>query len=319
MLVALALFAAAPGVDAWAAKTHRKATSDAFYIMPPAFRAWLGAPAVPTREYPPCLQSILTACTEPDSVLHDFMNHVYHVHGEKMGNGPSHVESLAKELVNDIKHRAPAAVIRQKLGWLAHYCEDLAQPLHTGVATWDGIEEKSYHMAYEKDVDDTVYMYGVAFDGAQYTSRVGARMVYEALWANQYYEIIERAYSAPDGHELIQAKSATAAAYSRAVNNVVDIWYSVWVAAGGKANPKQDGQPRYYPPYWSYFSAPANTATRVSLNKASLSQLMTVPGVGEKLAAEIIARRPFKCVEELIKVKGVSVTLYRKISARFSL
>jgi len=227
---------------AWGGRTHKKITSDAYFIMPEAFRKFLGETSKEAR-----LGELMAACVEPDTVLKDFKNHVYHIQGYDLGNGPFKVNELAKEIVNDIKRKAPISKIIQKLGWISHYVADLTQPLHTGVATWEGIEEKSYHSSFEKDVDNHIYCYGVYFDGANATDRISARIVYEALWANQYYTSIESAYT--KGNRYVDTNSIAAICYSRAVNNVYDIWYSIWVAAGGKTNPKVDGKPRNYPPY----------------------------------------------------------------------
>ncbi len=229
--------------QAWGSKTHKKITSDAYHIMPKGFRELLGE----TAKTKPALRPLLDASIEPDTTLKDFQNHVFHIHGFKMGNGPFKVEELAKEIVTDIQKKAPRAQIAQKLGWLAHYIADLAQPLHTGVATWEGIEEKAYHAACEKDADDHVYEFGVYFDGAFAVERISARMVYEALWANQYYAQLEEMYTS--GKRWQAAKPILAKCYSRAVNNVVDIWYSIWLRAGGRANAKVDGKPKYFPPY----------------------------------------------------------------------
>lgn len=230
-------------VWAWGSLTHKKITSDAYHIMPKGFRALLGE----TDKGKPALRPLLEASIEPDTILKDFQNHVFHIHGYKMGNGPFRVEELAKEIVADIQKKAPRAQIAQKLGWLAHYIADLTQPLHTGVATWEGIEEKAYHAACEKDANDHVYEFGVYFDGAYPVERISARMVYEALWANQYYAQLEEMYTA--GKRWQDAKPIIAKCYSRAVNNVVDIWYSIWLRAGGRANAKIDGKPKYFPPY----------------------------------------------------------------------
>ena len=246
VVVGMFVLSSATG-NAWGGRTHKKITSDAYFIMPAPFRAFLGEkPGATTKA--PYLKSLLEACVEPDSVLKDFRNHVFHIHGYNLGNGPFHVEDLAKEVVEDIKAKASMKKIVQKLGWLAHYIGDLAQPLHTGVATWEGIEEKAYHSKYEKAIDRQIYSFGVKFDGCHPTSRVSARMIYEALWANRYYAAVETAYTGGEKYE--QVKELTAECYSRAVNNVVDVWYSIWIAAGGKVNPKLDSKPKYYPPHW---------------------------------------------------------------------
>ncbi|MCI0420498.1 MAG: helix-hairpin-helix domain-containing protein [Acidobacteria bacterium] len=43
----------------------------------------------------------------------------------------------------------------------------------------------------------------------------------------------------------------------------------------------------------------------VDINNATEKELITLPGVGAKVAKEIVAGRPFKSVEDLKNVKGI--------------
>jgi competence protein ComEA len=53
----------------------------------------------------------------------------------------------------------------------------------------------------------------------------------------------------------------------------------------------------------------------VHINTATLAQLETLPGVGPKLAQEIIKHRPYKNSQQLrSKVKGIGSTLWKKIA-----
>lgn len=45
---------------------------------------------------------------------------------------------------------------------------------------------------------------------------------------------------------------------------------------------------------------------KVDINTATLDELKSVPGIGPKIAQEIINGRPYKKVDELLKIKGIS-------------
>ena len=51
---------------------------------------------------------------------------------------------------------------------------------------------------------------------------------------------------------------------------------------------------------------PAATMAKVNVNTATAAELMKIPGVNAKIAAEIIKNRPYKDSAELVKkVKGI--------------
>ena len=55
--------------------------------------------------------------------------------------------------------------------------------------------------------------------------------------------------------------------------------------------------------------APTEEKKKVNINNADAEALMTVPGIGEKRAADIIADRerngPYRYPEDLVRVKGI--------------
>ena len=61
----------------------------------------------------------------------------------------------------------------------------------------------------------------------------------------------------------------------------------------------------------------------VNINRASIAQLDSLPGIGPVLAARIIEYRktsgPFLAIEDLRKVHGIGAKLFEEIKARLSL
>ncbi|MFN3265991.1 MAG: helix-hairpin-helix domain-containing protein [Deinococcales bacterium] len=52
---------------------------------------------------------------------------------------------------------------------------------------------------------------------------------------------------------------------------------------------------------------------RINLNTATQAQLETLPGVGPKMAARIIAARPLKSIKDLDAVSGIGPSMLRKL------
>jgi competence protein ComEA len=60
---------------------------------------------------------------------------------------------------------------------------------------------------------------------------------------------------------------------------------------------------------------------RIDLNRASVTELMRLPGVGEKRAQAIVAhraRQPFRRVEDVLAVKGLGPAWLGKVKANLS-
>ncbi|QZT36781.1 DNA/RNA non-specific endonuclease [Halosquirtibacter xylanolyticus] len=57
----------------------------------------------------------------------------------------------------------------------------------------------------------------------------------------------------------------------------------------------------------------ASQSNKVNINTASQKRLMTLPGIGEKFAKEIIRHRPYSSIYELKKIKGIGDKTVAKI------
>jgi len=56
-----------------------------------------------------------------------------------------------------------------------------------------------------------------------------------------------------------------------------------------------------------------SVSNKININQASLTQLDSLWGIGEKRAADIIKNRPYQTVEELVKRKIIPQNVYEKI------
>jgi len=61
------------------------------------------------------------------------------------------------------------------------------------------------------------------------------------------------------------------------------------------------------------------TEAAISLNKASLQDIVSVKGISKKLAENLDAARPFESLDEVLKVKGMGPKLWQKIRDFISL
>lgn len=63
----------------------------------------------------------------------------------------------------------------------------------------------------------------------------------------------------------------------------------------------------------------AESSNLISINKASASELATLPQIGEKRAADIIAGRPYSSVNQLVEQEVITENIYSKIAEDISL
>jgi competence protein ComEA len=64
-------------------------------------------------------------------------------------------------------------------------------------------------------------------------------------------------------------------------------------------------------------SSVSNAPTeRINVNTASASELENLPGVGPKMAAKLIAGRPYSSLNDLDKIKGIGPSMLKKLEPR---
>jgi competence protein ComEA len=66
---------------------------------------------------------------------------------------------------------------------------------------------------------------------------------------------------------------------------------------------------------------PLGPGERIDLNRASVAELMRLPGVGQKKAQAIVnhrAKAPFQRPEDVVQVKGLGPAWFAKVKANLS-
>ncbi len=99
-----------------------------------------------------------------------------------------------------------------------------------------------------------------------------------------------------------------------------------WGVGDGRLNQRASTQPTAGPSYFEAFFHPeargtagATSATngKLDINAATSEQLESLPGVGPVLAQRIMAARPFKSADELVRVKGIKAKKYAILRPHF--
>ena len=178
---------------------------------------------------------------DPDTVYHDFVNHVYQVAGRPYGSSPTKVSSLFSEAVDELR-RGDRPAASRTFGSLSHYNSDTCQPLHTEQTT----AEKKVHAPYESAVDRLLRS---PADGAEFlqphkvvpVTDARASTIAAAETANTEYSALVAEYSARRFDPAVE--QITARSLDHAVSGLADLIAGASPIASGRAVGASAGMP----------------------------------------------------------------------------
>ncbi len=163
-------------------------------------------------------------------------NHIWHPKGN-WGNNIKKVLALFNELVVELrpvllKGEPLKKETARKLAHLAHYVQDLCQPLHTAQ---DDKSEVRYHYAFEKKWEDTEIKKVLTFRGkVRPITKIEAWHKANGKWSNQFYKEISYDYHDDKKFNRKRTFEIYRQTFSRAHRSTVEIWTSLFYYASLK-------------------------------------------------------------------------------------
>jgi DNA uptake protein ComE-like DNA-binding protein len=270
---------------AWGYHTHRKIAAEAFEAMPQEFRLRFASQK----------KSFLKGSTDPDILIKDFTNHIYHPNDSQKG-AYFRIKSLYEKTVELIRNNESDEKIAYVSGLMSHYIADINQPLHTAGRRRDP-NEGDYHSRFEKDVNRHLKNLSVpAFEFLKLRS-IQDRVKEMANEAHIYYDQIGQAYRS--GGELPVIRELTEQQIYRSIKHVADFWRSACLDAGYNF---AAGSPFDSANSWQLSQEEEkNNATSININSASQQQLVEFFKISPSKAGQIIDGRPYRRAYDLAK------------------
>ena len=294
-------------VLAWSYHTHRKITADAVRLMPESFR----------RDFSGQKSHFLKGSTDPDILIKDFINHVYHPGGSAT-NGLYRIQQLFDKAVELIRTNQSADAIAYVLGLMSHYVADINQPLHTAGRDYDA-DESEYHSLFERDLNPILKE--LALPNVEYrpVTSVDERVKAMATEANRYYDEIGAAYR--NGSGLAQVRTMAERQIAASTQQVVDFWLGAYQAAGRVFSESATAaQAADYDEAWNSASQTTSGGNdQININTASAADLAVFFNIPEVRARKILDGRPFSSVYDLAKVDGFNVYFVKRNKDRIRL
>ncbi len=306
----LALIFCCGTAGAWSYHTHRKLTADAVRLMPDAFR----------NQFAGHKASFLKGSTDPDTLIKDFTNHVYHPDGS-MVDGLYRIKDLFNTTAGLIRNQSEPEKIAYMLGLMSHYIADLNQPLHTAGSERNP-DESEYHIRYERDLNKELRNLQLPEVSYRPVTDVDQRVKEMAGIAHREYDAIDRAYRG-GGQGLPDVMEMSRRQLTAATGNIIDFWLGVFIEGGRPLDTGSQQQPATgtdLSAEWQGDDAPAAaTADQININSATAEQLAAFFNIELPKANRIVDARPFSSAYDLAKVQGFTVHFVKRHRDRIRL
>ncbi len=225
ILVFLLLFQFHGECLAWNTASHPYISQRAFSTLPEDMQ----------RVLDPYLDIILRASVVPDVILMDWPNHELNILDPSSDRdaAPNRIASLCSEITKELGNEdRDLAKVAYYMGLLSHYLADINQPLHTDNSS---AEESWIHPAFEMDVLKHQTEISLVSTGTSFWVSPKEMTRATARRANAYYWPIIHAYT--NGNGWKDVKDIAALNFQRAVDDVHDIWLTLWLLANPKELP----------------------------------------------------------------------------------
>lgn len=291
----------------WSYHTHRRLTADAIRLMPEDFRNQFAAQKA----------SFLKGATDPDTLIKDFTNHVYHSDGS-MVDGLYRIKDLFRTAAEMIRTGAEPGQTAYILGLMSHYIADLNQPLHTAGSERNP-DESEFHIRYERDLNPHLKNLALPSLACRPVYDIEQRVKEMTAAAYREYGAIETAYTAGRGLPEVMALSERQLA--AATTSIVDFWLGVFTEAGrpmslagaGAGSVSEAGEELQIEN-----SAVANSDW-ININTASAAEIARFFNIELPKAQRLVDARPFNSAYDLAKVQGFTAYFVKRHHDRIRL
>ncbi len=281
LLFAIMLAMLSSSLYAWGYHTHRKLTAEAFRNMPEAFQTRFNSQK----------KSFLKGATDPDTMIKDFMNHIYYPDGSQTG-GLYRIQDLFNRSVELLNSGISDEKTAYVMGLMSHYIADLNVPLHTAGSERDP-DESSYHSNYESDINHNLRNFHFSFAGERHLSSIEERVKEMTTDALKHYDEIGASYRA--GTDLAPLMAMTEKQLNAAVQNIVDFWCAALRSAKFNLAPTGASEPD-----WNLTSN-KKASEKININSASAVELAEFFNISAAKAQRIVDSRPYRTAYDLAK------------------